>query len=37
LDIFPITPFNIGNGIPKEQGKGIIQKTTESEDKAKSR
>jgi len=25
----------IGNRIPKEQGKGIIQKTTESKDKSK--
>ena len=25
----------IGNTIPKEQGKGIIQKTTESKDKSK--
>jgi hypothetical protein len=28
---------NIGNRTSKEQGKGIIKKTTESKDKAKSR
>jgi hypothetical protein len=28
---------NIGNRIPKEQGKRIIQKTTESNEKTKSR
>ena len=33
-----MTPYrSIGNIIPTEQGKGIIKKTTESKDQAKSR